>query len=133
MPGRAGRFVLGASGVAAAAGVAALAGSGAARVSPSLWGVSGWAAAAIPGIFGGGWLAARLGSAGAAFLAGIGVTMAVRAVAIVTGLGMALREGGTAPWMFLGGFATCFVPLAVFEAVWFWQQTRRPGNAGPGV
>lgn len=123
-------FALSASGIAAAAGVSILLGSAAAGVaSPFPWGLAGWAVVAVPAVATGAWLAGRLGSTSAAFLGGLLVGMAARAIGLLVGLVGALKAGNGAPSAFLLAFAATFVPLMCFEIVWFRRASARRSEA----
>jgi len=99
-------------------------GSAAAGIGSLPWLGLGWLAAALPGVGGGAWLAGRFGRPGAGFLVALGVAMGWRFVAVAAGVAAALRAGDPAPWTFLLGFGAGFLPLAVFEVVWFSRRAK---------
>ena len=117
------RFVLSASGVAVISAIPTAAGISSAGGSPG-WGLSGWASAVLPGIVGGGALAATLGRPGIGFLLGLFGTMAFRALGLIAVLALARGGEPTAVRDSLVGFATGLVPLFVFEAAWFLRASR---------
>jgi hypothetical protein len=113
-----------AAGVSVAAGISAWAGAAAAGLGSPAWLAAGWLAAAVPGVAAGTWLAGKFGKAGAGFVAALGAAMGLRAVALAGGLVTALQVGDPAPWTFLLGFGAGFLPLSVFEAVWFARRAK---------
>jgi hypothetical protein len=112
-----------AAGVSLAAGISAWTGAAAAGLGSTVWLAAGWFAAAVPGVAAGTWLAGKFGKPGVGFVAALGAAMGLRAAALTGGLVMALQAGDPAPWTFLLGFGAGFVPLSVFEAVWFTRRT----------
>lgn len=89
------------------------------------WALGGWAIMAVVGIADGAWLARRHGKPGTGFLLALVVGMLVRLVLVCGGTALALMNGGQAPWGFLAGVVTGFVPLQVFGVVWFLRRAKR--------
>jgi hypothetical protein len=90
------------------------------------WGGLAWFLLASLGVAGGAWLAAEFGKPGTGFLKALGVGMLARLFATAGGLACARFLGSEeAPWAFLAGVATGFVPLQLFEVAWFYRAGRR--------
>lgn len=117
------RFAIPALGIAVVAGALSWGGAGAAGLGAGEFLLAGFAVAALPGVAGGAWLAGRWGSPGPGFYGGMVAAMAFRFVAVGIGTVVGLRSGGDAPWAFLLGFAATFVPLTVYEAIWFRRES----------
>ena len=129
---RARRYALGASAVAVAAGAPLwflIAPRGTLWV---VWGGVGWGMLALLSIAGGAWLAAEHGRPGTGFVRALGTGMLARLSAAVVGAIGAARSGEGAAWAYLAGVIAGFVPLQVFEIVWFHREARRL-QAGPPV
>lgn len=109
--------------VAVAVGVSVGMGAAAAEMGVSGWLVAGWLAAAVPGVAGGAWLAERWGRPDTGVLVALGASMGFRFLGVAAGLIAALRSGGGEHVPFLLGFGATFVPLLIFEAVWFWRRS----------
>ncbi len=123
--GRARRFVIGAAVVAAASGGATWMVARPATAGALLWGALGWGLMAAIGLSTGAWLAAAYGSAGSGFLAAIVTGILGRLAATLVGAVAAASAGRGSLWAFLTGLGSGFVPLAAFEAVFFYRAGRR--------
>lgn len=103
-----------AAGALASTAIGALAISGA-----GAWAGAGFVATAVPGLVFGMWMAREHGRPGARFALALGLGFMVRIVLVGASAFLAARAGGEAGWHLLGGLAAGFVPLFVFESVWF--------------
>ena len=96
---------------------------GAASVTSS-WAMGGFAAMALPLIATGAWLAHEHGRAGVSFVLGLGLGLLTRAVLlIVIVVGAASQGSGTLKGA-LAGLAVGFVPVTVFEMIWFARRAQ---------
>lgn len=112
-------FALGAS-LAAAVGAATLLPwfAGGDR-SVSGWAVKGFLAMAVPGVFGGAWLAREHGRPASRFLIALATGFVTRLVLAALAAFFAAKAGGGAGTALLSGLAAAFVPVTAFEMVWF--------------
>jgi hypothetical protein len=87
------------------------------------WAAGGAAAMAALGLAFGAWLVALHGRPSSEFLVALVAGMFARAVAALAGSAVALVAGGqAAAWAFISGLAAGWVPLQVFETVWFMRR-----------
>lgn len=88
------------------------------------WALLGWAAAALPGLVAGIVLAERHGKPGSGFVLALGAGILTRFVVVLGSLGAALVAGGGAyrPWLL--GVVLGYVPMEIFEIVWFHRRAR---------
>jgi hypothetical protein len=120
------RFAIGASVVAAFFGALLLFGARALGNAWFAWSGLGWLLLATLGVAGGAWLAAEYGKPGTGFLKALGAGMLARMLATVGGAACAVLLGPEqAPWAFVTGAGTGFLPLLVFEVWWFYRASRR--------
>lgn len=136
--GRPARYAAGAAAVGAAAGAALWVGA-AGFSTGRWWAVAAWAGMVAAGVAGGAWLASQYGKAGAGFVLAAGAGMLARAVFVVAGLATAAGRGAGPRNAFVAGLAAGYVPLQVYEIVWFFLAGRRsaaafssPRNTGSG-
>ena len=134
MVGPATRYTVGAATVTAVAGgtvaVSAL-GTGANHLG---WLVAGWLLATGIGVEAGACLATLHGRPGVLFVFVIVAVMMARLLAVAGGAVGAAVAGGGALRLYLGGFASAFVPLSVYEGIWFHRASRPTGaSAIPGM
>lgn len=82
---------------------------------------------ALPGIAGGAWLAREHGRGGSGFVSVLQAGMLVRLVfAALVAMG-ADKAGGSAMAASMAGLATGFLPVMLFEIVWFARAGERGG------
>jgi hypothetical protein len=130
--GRARRFVLGAAAVSAASGAMAWVATRPASPGSLMWGALGWGLMTAIGLGAGAWLAVAHGSTGPGFLAAIVAGILGRLAATVGGSVAAAMAGQAPLWAFLTGLGSGFVPLQVYESVFFYREGRRAnGRSGP--
>jgi hypothetical protein len=112
-------FILGATTAALVGAGALVAWTSRGGVLPAGWVIKGLLATAVPGVAGGAWLAHEHGRAGSRFVVALQAGMLARLVlAAVVAMGAA-QAGGTAMSASMAGLAGGFVPVMVFEMVWF--------------
>lgn len=120
--GRALRFAAGASAALACGYLLLMLWRGPAGTATSLWALRGFFATAIPGLLAGTWLAVEHGRPGWRFVAALGCGLATRVIAVAAVAFAASRaDAGAGPALLLG-LAAGWVPLAVFEAMWFLRR-----------
>jgi hypothetical protein len=120
------RFAIGASVLAAFCGALLLFGAKSLGTAWVAWSGLGWLLLAILGVVGGAWLAAEYGKPGTGFMKALGAGMLARMLATAGGTGCAVWLGSEeAPWAFLTGAGTGFLPLLGFEVWWFYRASRR--------
>lgn len=95
------------------------------------WSLSGWLILAAVGAADGVWLNLRYGQAGSGFLLAMVTGMLARMLVVGIGTFLAFRAGEAAPWAFLAGVAAGFVPLQVFEVIWFLRLGREQAKSYP--
>jgi hypothetical protein len=98
-------------------------------VAPA-WALAGWGSAAVIGVVGGSWLAAWHGRPGWGFVVALLAGMLARLLAVGSGAALAALAADGAPWVFAGGFAAGFIPLQVWEAVFFQRASRELDRVG---
>jgi hypothetical protein len=118
-----GNFLPPAVGVALAAGSAVVAAAWLLGRADLAWALAGWGSAAAIGVAGGAWMAARQGLPGGGFVVALLAGMLARLLAVGAGAALAASVGGGALWAFVGGFFAGFVPLAVWEALYFYRAS----------
>ncbi len=89
------------------------------------WAALGWAAAAVPGMVFGTWLARRHGTPGTGFVVAMGTGILVRFVTVLGSLAFVLNRGGGLQRPWLAGLVAGYVPLQLFELAWFVRRGRR--------
>jgi hypothetical protein len=92
--------------------------------SASAWTLYGFAAMAIPGLVSGAWMVRSHGRPGAGFVLALGTGVTLRVVLLSIVVAVAARQGSAELTQTLAGLAFGFVPLTVFELVWFARRTR---------
>jgi hypothetical protein len=114
------------SAVALAIGAAAITRSGP-------FALGGFLAMALPGIASGLWLVRAHGRPGGGFVIGLASGFVARLVLTAVGAFFAARAGDGAPIALLTGLAAGFVPMFLWEMVWFGRaaMAARP-RAGAG-
>jgi hypothetical protein len=120
-------FVLGAT-TAALVGAATLLAwtSGDGRL-PAAWAVKGFLATALPGVAGGTWLAREHGRSGSRFVMVLQAGVLTRFVLAALAAMGAARAGGSAMPASMAGLVAGFLPVMVFEMVWF-ARARAAGS-----
>lgn len=115
------RYGLWSGSVALAAGAVllALGPDGAARG----WNLLGWLVMSAIGVAGGVVMAAVHGKPGPTFLAALVGSMLARLIAAALGAWAASFIGCKAAWPYVLGLGAGYVPLQLFEVVWFRAQT----------
>ena len=121
-------FVLGSTTAALAGGAALLAWTSRDGVLPAVWVVGGFLAMALAGVAGGAWLVREHGRAGSRFVAVLQAGMLVRLVLAATVAMGAANAGGSAMVASMAGLAAGFLPVMVFEMLWF-ARSRENGGA----
>jgi hypothetical protein len=120
-------FVLGATAAALVGAAALLAWTSGDGRLPAAWAVKGFLAAALPGVAGGAWLVREHGRTGSRFVmvlqAGILMRLVLTAIVAVG----AARAGGSAMPASMAGLGAGFLPVLVFEMVWF-ARARETGS-----
>jgi hypothetical protein len=120
------RYVAGAVALtlAVAAGVLPIA---AARGGPTAagWTALGWLVTALTGVAGGAWVASRHGRAGAGFFVALQTCILARLGLSALGALLAANRGRDAAWAYVAGLVAGFLPLQVFEILWFFRVARR--------
>jgi hypothetical protein len=89
------------------------------------WGAVGWGMMAAIGLASGTWLAMAHGRTGPGFLAAIVAGILGRLAATLGGALAAARAGRGSLLAFLVGLGVGFVPLQVYETVFFFAEGRR--------
>lgn len=83
------------------------------------WAATGFLAMVLPGVAGGAWLAREHGRPGSRFVVALGAGFVARLVLAAIAAYAAAKAGEGAPSGLLAGLAAGFVPLQVFEVIWF--------------
>jgi len=109
-----------------AGGVLAFATRGAA--ADSRWALAGFLAMALPIIAAGAWLAHQQGRAGVSFVVALGTGLSLRAVLLAVVVATAARQGRPALEGAIAGLALGFVPMTVYEMVWFARRVHGAGE-----
>jgi hypothetical protein len=125
---RAVRFAAGALAVSMGCGAAAWVAFRPDASSGLAWAAVGWGMMAAIGLASGTWLAMAHGRTGPGFLAAIVAGILGRLAATLGGALAAAREGRLSLWAFLVGLGVGFVPLQVYETVFFFVEGRRRGR-----
>jgi hypothetical protein len=117
------RYALVAATVALATALPLVAGT--ARFGPVAlrFALAGWALMALAAIAGGAWLVARHGLTGSAFFVALASCMLARLILAAVGAGIAAMRGTEAVFAYAVGLVAGYVPLQVFEMVWFQRRT----------
>jgi hypothetical protein len=112
-------FALGASAASILGGVALVAWLAGASASALPWAAGGFAAMAVPGIVAGSWLAREHGRPASRFVLALATGFVTRLVLVAIAAFLAAKAGEGAGTALLAGLAAGFVPLMVFEMIWF--------------
>jgi hypothetical protein len=91
------------------------------------WSLFGWLIMAMIGVIGGSLMEAAHGKPGTAFVGILVGSMLARLMASGLGAVAATTGGYEAAWPYLAGIVAGFVPLQVFEVIWFFRKGRRQG------
>lgn len=110
-------FALSASAVAATGAAALLLCYGSGDRVASAWAAKGFLAMAVPGIAGGTWLVREHGRSATRFLLALATGFATRLVLAGVAAFFAAKADAGVP--LIAGLAAGFVPLTIFEMVWF--------------
>jgi hypothetical protein len=104
------------------------------------WSLLGWGFMAGTAVIGGAWTAARHGTSGAGFLVALQTCILARLALAVGGAVVAMLSAEGAIRAYLVGLVAGFVPLQVFEVVWFFRRTgslrsaaMEPGGGPPAT
>ena len=124
------RYGLSGAAIAAVGGSAVLPWSSASGAESLRWALLGWGLMSFAGLSGGAWLAREHGRPGTGFVVAMGTSMLARLFAAGTSLAGALLSGDGSYRACLVGLAAGYVPLQVFEILWFY---RLPGRAAGGA
>ena len=89
------------------------------------WVICGWLVQAAAGVVAGGWLVSCHGQQGNRFMGALVGGMLGRMVLTVAGMGAAMTSGKPAMWAFAGGAVAGFLPVMVFELIWFYRASRK--------
>jgi len=130
-----GRFAVWAAGLALAAGLAIAILGGGRGATAAGWAVAGWLPMAVIGVAGGMWLNHKHGKPGAGFLIALGTCMLARLIVAAGGVIVALSRQPDLFWPYLAGLGAGYLPLQVFESVWFARRARdeRSSTERPGA
>ena len=88
------------------------------------WALGGWLLLSLAGVISGGWLVSRHGRHGNSFLGALVGGMLVRMTLTALGMGAAMTAGKPAMWAFAGGAVAGFLPVMLFELVWFYRASQ---------
>ena len=118
------RFALWATSIALAAG--ALTGIVAAThgLLTLGFGLGGWLSTALIGVGGGIWMSRNYGTPGSGFLVALGTCMLARLAVAAVGVILAAIWLPEAFWPVILGVAAGYLPLQVFESIWFSLRAR---------
>jgi hypothetical protein len=120
-------FVLGATAAALVGAVALLGWTSVEPALPAAWAVKGFLATALPGVVVGAWLVREHGRSGSRFVIAVQAGIFARLVlAALVAIGAARVDGSAVPAS-MAGLGAGFVPLMVFEMVWF-AHARETGS-----
>ena len=89
------------------------------------WALGGWLVLAVAGVVAGGWLVSSHGKPGNGFMGALVGGMLARMVLTVAGMGAAMTAGKPTMWAFAAGAVTGFLPVMVFELIWFYRASRK--------
>ena len=90
-----------------------------------LWGLVGWLAMSVIGVAGGAWTISGHGRDGVAFPLALGVCMLSRLACLAAGLFVAAAgRGMEAVGAYLVGLLVGYLPVQVFEVIWYTRSTR---------
>ena len=92
----------------------------------AVWSAKGFLAMALPSIAFGAWLAREHGGAGSRFVVLLLAAMGIRFVLAAIAAFGAVKAGGSAKTGLLAGLAAGFVPVMLFETVWFARLRNAP-------
>ena len=118
------KFALGAVAAATAGGALLAFGLAGRDAAAIFWAAIGFASMVVPGLACGIWLAYEHGRPGSRFVAAIGTGFLLRLVLAGACAFGAARAGGSAGTGLLSGLAAGFVPVTLFEMVWFASRLR---------
>ncbi len=90
----------------------------------TLGGVAGFLAMTLPLLAAGTWLASRQGRPGPQFLVALGSGIVLRAVLLAMVVALAVHRGGPTLAGALAGLTAGFLPLTVFEMIWFARRSH---------
>jgi len=110
-------FAVSASAVAAAGAAALFAGFAGGDRAASAWAAKGFLAMAAPGIAGGAWLVREHGRSATRFVVALAAGFATRLILAGAAAFFAAKADAGLP--LIAGLAAGFVPLTIFEMVWF--------------
>ena len=88
------------------------------------WALCGWLLLSLAGVIGGGWLVFCHGRQGNSFLGALVGGMLLRMTLTALGMGAAMIAGKPAMWAFAGGAVAGFLPVMLFELIWFYRASR---------
>lgn len=94
------------------------------------WSLIGWLIMTLAGSLGGAWTVSQHGRPGSGFLVAVGICMLSRLVLGAAGVAAAAGAGTAAVWALLAGLAVTYVPLQVFEMIWFLRSIRAKAPTG---
>ena len=94
------------------------------------WSLVGWLIMGLTGVVGGAWIASRHGSAGSGFLFALVSCMLARLALAAGGAFASAMAGAGAVRACLVGMMVGFLPLQIFEVVWFYRRTARMQAVG---
>ena len=118
------KFALGAAAAAVVGGALLAFGLAGRDAAVTFWAAAGFAAMVVPGLGCGIWLAYEHGRPGSRFVAAIGTGFVLRLVLAGACAFGAARAGGSAGVGLLSGLAAGFLPVMLFEMVWFASRMR---------
>ncbi len=89
------------------------------------WALGGWLLLAVAGVVAGGWLVFSHGKPGNRFLGALVGGMLVRMAVTAAGMGAAMTSGKPTMWAFAGGALAGFLPVMMFELIWFYRASQK--------
>ena len=89
------------------------------------WAIFGWLLLAVVGVVAGGWMVAGHGKPGNRFLGALVGGMLVRMAVTAAGMGVAMTQGKPTLWAFAAGALAGFLPVMVFELIWFYRVSQK--------
>lgn len=92
------------------------------------WGLAGWLVMTVVGVVGGGFMVLEHGRATPGFIVALGTCMLARLIVSAAGAFAAVSAGGPAVRAYVTGLGVGYVPLQVFETVWFMRRAGGPGQ-----
>ncbi len=90
----------------------------------AFWALAGWFVTAVVGVLAGAWVVSTHGKPGNRFTAGLVGGMLARMFLALLGGAAALSAGRPAALAFAAGVIAGFVPVQLFEVVWFFRLGR---------